>query len=170
MLSWQTHPGLQLCSWCICTGEPCRFLPKPRVPFLPHHNGPHQTSRPPPPQKHRRETGKKLYLNVVGVLGCSRSTFHQIILQRHLPVNPAPPLSSSSSIINFLGRTGMLPQNKSLPNGFETEGFTITRHPHPNLQLQLKSAQESTPNSCGDKGLAAFSPGWDKRFFFMIII
>lgn len=61
-----------------------------RVPFPHHHNGPHQTSRPPPSQKHKKEQlGKKLYLNVVGVWGWGRSTFHQIILYQHLPVNPA---------------------------------------------------------------------------------
>lgn len=48
---------------------------------------------------------------------------------------------------------------------FRTEGFTIIRHPHANLQLQPQKSSRATPNSCRDKGPAAFSWGRWKRFF-----
>lgn len=111
-----------------------------------------QQSRPRPPdprQKHKERNPK------CGVgLGLGTLTFHQIIPYQRLSVKPAPCLSSSGSISDFPpAERERNRKNKSLPNGLKTEELTITRrHPHPNLRLQLKSAQESTPNSCGDKG------------------
>lgn len=35
---------------------------------------------------------------------------------------------------------------------------------------RLKGAREPPPSSCSDKGLAALSWGWDKRFFMIIIL